>query len=78
MKGMTGKWSKYGGATGNIIQADIEDVWFCQSCGEKQPKDLSPYLRQLDDDYVLRVCSKCIHNGCVQYYSRVIIRFSEG
>lgn len=63
-KGATGHWSKWGGARMDVIQAEVSDVWHCQSCRNQQPKDLSPYKYEFPKGEYIRVCAPCIVDGC--------------
>lgn len=64
-KGLTGGWSKYGGARQHVIKTKIEKTWYCQACGTERPKDMSPFLWQLTDGEHIRVCAACLHDGVV-------------
>lgn len=71
LKGLTGGWSKWGGPADSIVKEKIVDEWTCQSCGQKQPASLNPYIFKYGDLY-LRVCNKCLNNGCVVLLRRKI------
>lgn len=64
-KGLTGGWSKYGGARQHVIKTAIGKTWYCQSCGKERPKDMSPFLYQLQQGDYIRVCASCLHEGVV-------------
>jgi len=75
LKGKTGKWSKYGGAEKNTYAEQVKDWWYCQSCRDVQPEEISPLLVKglfLDDaDESLRVCPMCYANHCSNLLSRI-------
>jgi hypothetical protein len=61
---LTGSWTKYGGGRGSIIKAKINKTWYCQSCGQERPKEMSPFLYSIDRDYI-RVCATCLNDGVI-------------
>lgn len=62
-KGLTGGWSKYGGARQHVIKTTITKTWICQSCGKETPKELSPFMVELVPGEFFRVCAVCVNNG---------------
>lgn len=75
-KGLTGGWSKYGGKRHSIAYnqhglSEVDDQWACQSCGQRQPHDLSPYLYEYPEAEYIRVCSVCLVDGCSTLKSRL-------
>ena len=75
-KGLTGHWSKWGGArTGIATNQYGDDIaqedWNCQSCGKTHPKDMSPYLYQYPENEYIRVCGVCYANKCIAMYERI-------
>jgi hypothetical protein len=72
LKGLTGGWSKHGGASDSLIKEKIHGEWNCQSCAKIQPESLNPYIFQYGDLF-LRVCNKCINNGCVILLKRKMV-----
>lgn len=74
-KGLTGHWSKWGGARRDVYSGEggtklLEEEWFCQTCGEKQPKELPPYLYLYNLEYI-RVCAVCFANHCQELFARL-------
>ena len=57
--GMSGHWTKWGGAIKDVIQEDLSDIWYCQLCGTEQPKDLTPYKHEYPEGEWIRICSNC-------------------
>lgn len=56
-------WTKWGGAREGILKEDL-DVWYCQSCGQAQLKELPSYMIPTDEtgrDFA-RICSVCKAN----------------
>lgn len=51
-------WSRWGGSH-DYQKRDEDEGWSCQSCGEKQPAQLSPYLFPLYEGELMRICSLC-------------------
>lgn len=47
-----------------MIKSKITKTWYCQSCGKERPKECSPFLYLLGNDYI-RVCGICLNNGVV-------------
>jgi hypothetical protein len=70
-KGFGGYWSKWGGARMSVIQEDLSPVWFCQSCTEPQPIELTPYKFEYPKGEYIRVCAECIREGCIKLVQRV-------
>lgn len=70
LKGMTGHWSKWGKVNGSY-QETVGEVWFCQSCSQAQPKELSPYLFPFDNTEHLRVCASCFQGECTALLARL-------
>jgi hypothetical protein len=54
-------WSKYNGGMSGLVKD--EDDWFCQCCGEKQPKEFPQYMIPADslEREFFRICSVCKH-----------------
>lgn len=69
-KGLRGAWTKYGASRKAVIQARIEKIWACQSCGERCPSVISPFLFEFIKGEYIRVCAVCIHNGCRDFMRR--------
>lgn len=69
-KSITGRWSKYGGGRSQGYKEEIQDFWFCQSCSQKQPETISPYLKELDGEFY-RVCSICLVDDCKKLLKRM-------
>ena len=42
LKGLTGRWTKWGGGMGQVYHEEIDDFWNCQSCGQRKPAAISP------------------------------------
>lgn len=73
-KGLTGGWSKWGGGkkTVAINQFDrVYDEWNCQSCGFKQPKEITPYLIEWPEGEYIRVCAICCADGIQSLKTRI-------
>jgi hypothetical protein len=73
-KGLTGHWTKYGGALYTIYpnQWDRPEVeWICQSCAKEQPKELNPYLFEYPEKEYIRVCSPCFAEDCLKLKKRL-------
>lgn len=70
-RGNTGHWTKWGGARMDLIQEGVSDIWFCQSCNDPQPKDLTPYRFEFIKDEYIRICAKCLQDGCIALRHRV-------
>ncbi len=71
LKGKTGHWSKYGGAGPNVVKEKNKGPWFCQSCGQEFPPEMSPMLFfDKKAGVFLRVCGECYRDGCKKYYQR--------
>jgi len=64
-KGLTGGWTKYGGARQHVIKTHITKTWYCQACGKEKPKDMSPFLWEFTEGEHIRVCATCLHDGVV-------------
>lgn len=52
-------WSKYGGVNYGLVQKNLEPIWSCQACGERQTEDLPPYMFEFAPREFVRICSKC-------------------
>jgi len=53
-------WTKYGGRNYGIVKHG--GGWFCQACGEKQPKEAPAYMFCMDNGKFrefVRLCSCC-------------------
>lgn len=70
-KGIIGKWTKYGGAANNFVQADVGEEWACQSCGARHPKVLSPYRFEYPEGEWIRVCATCLFEECRALFNRL-------
>lgn len=70
-RGMTGHWSKWGGANKDVIQENLSKEWACQSCGDIQPYALTPYKYEYPKGEYIRVCWICYNNGCLILLSRL-------
>lgn len=74
----SGKWSKYGGAIGGLVKEKIKDDWWCQTCGEKQPKEFKPFLFEYYPGDFIRLCNPCfnlashVSGDPVNVYRRVV------
>lgn len=71
-KGLTGGWTKYGGARQHVVKTHIDKTWFCQCCGQERPKELSPFLFEFQQGDFIRVCANCLHDGVVIIEERKI------
>lgn len=69
--GMTGHWSKHGGARMDVWREDLPLIWHCQSCGTRQPKDLTPYIYELQEGDYVRACASCYADGCTRLKVRL-------
>lgn len=60
-------WSKYGGPNMGLVKQE-NDTWYCQSCGEEYPEEMSPFMMPMDDTMreFIRICGIC--------YKRVLIK----
>ena len=57
----TGNWSKWGGGRMNFVSLFSYTEWFCQSCGDRQTRNLPSYMIPIDilnRDFA-KVCSEC-------------------
>ena len=54
-------WSKYGGGNFGLYGGNLQEEWFCQACGEKQPNALPPYKAEIILRNYVRICSKCFN-----------------
>lgn len=80
MKGLTGGWSKYGGRRFDALDSQNEekrDYWYCQTCGQIQPRELSAYKKQLPDGDYIRVCAGCMGTGYVEKKIASIVELAE-
>lgn len=64
----TGSWTKWGGGRFNLIHAQSEDTWFCQSCAEEQPMALPGFMLEAQGDFV-KVCPVCFAKAREIHYS---------
>lgn len=64
-KGLTGGWSKYGGARQHVIKTKIAKKWYCQSCGKERPKEMTPFLYEFVEGDHIRICATCLHDGVI-------------
>ena len=61
-------WSKWGGAREGLVKEEL-DIWYCQTCGNKQLGVLPSYMFPVDDlgrDFV-RVCSICKAKAIIKH-----------
>lgn len=75
-KGLTGFWSKWGGARSGVAtnqwgDAGVDDEWFCQSCNAPQPPQLSPFRFEYPDREFIRVCAVCYAEQCIKLFERI-------
>lgn len=68
--GFTGHWSKHEGARMDVVQ-ELSDVWYCQSCNARQPKDLTPYKYEYPQGEWIRVCGPCVAEECIIFRERL-------
>ena len=64
-------WTKWGGAREGLVKEDL-DVWYCQTCGEKQIKCLPSYMLPTDDtgrEYI-RICTICKAKSLLKHLSK--------
>lgn len=69
-----GKWTKYGGAISGVVKEAIKQDWYCQTCGQKQPIELKPFLYEIFSGEYIRLCNKCIK---VSFTVRSHIRITQ-
>lgn len=69
-KGITGGWSKWGGARKQAMQPKIDGLWHCQSCAKEQHPSMPPYTYQLAEGEHIRVCATCLKDGCATLWKR--------
>lgn len=73
-------WTKWGGAREGLVKEDLE-VWYCQTCGEKQLRILPSYMFPMDDEdrCFVRVCSMCKAKSLLKHISRLadLLRLSR-
>lgn len=69
-KGLTGGWTKYGGARKHVIQKQIKNTWCCQACGQERPKEMSPFSYEFMEGEYIRICGPCLNNGVIVLTSR--------
>lgn len=60
MGNITGHWSKYGGGRYDLHQTKPTEDWYCQSCSQKQPLALEPYMYEVMPDEYIKICSVCV------------------
>lgn len=53
-----GKWTKYGGAIYGL-KVQVNEIWFCQLCGDEVPRELPPFNYELYPGEFIRVCNIC-------------------
>lgn len=73
-KGQTGFWTKWGGRRYSLADnqyGEVEDIWYCASCTQSQPKELSPYKFEYPEGEYIRVCAQCFANACRSLYKRL-------
>lgn len=75
-----GSWSKYGGEEYGLDKESLRK-WYCQACGEEQPKGLVGFMLSFTNGGYVRVCAKCFRISRSQSYSYqhtvVITRYSH-
>ena len=71
MAGLTGRWSKWGGGQQSAFKEKVQGVWSCQSCGQKQVAELSPYLYEYPAGEYVRVCARCLADDCRRMKERL-------
>jgi hypothetical protein len=64
----TGSWSKYGGGEYGIDKQQTE-TWYCQACGEEQPKELHGFMLGTEQAGFVRVCATCFSKARTLEYS---------
>jgi len=72
-KGLTGKWTKYGGRVYSPLDSQyvLDREWTCQSCGEVFPPAIGPYKYEYPKGEYIRCCSICFYEGCVKILERI-------
>lgn len=73
MKGLTGFWSKYGGARDSPFLSQHEttpDTWTCQSCAKLQVAAMGMNKYHIDDIGWINVCGPCKFNNCRELQKR--------
>lgn len=72
-RGRTGHWSKWGGPRKDLIQEEVTNTWYCQSCRKEQKKEFMVYQFEfpLGGKEYIRVCHDCMMSGCPQLLGRV-------
>ncbi len=70
MSGLTGGWSKYGGARQSPLKQKLDKEWACQSCGKMFAPSIRPLLFGYVEGEYLRVCATCFNNGCKDFMAR--------
>lgn len=70
----TGSWTKWGGGRYGLIHSNSEETWFCQSCGDEQPKELPGFMLSVETGEYVKVCSCCFAQARkIEYsYTRII------
>lgn len=69
-KGLTGGHSKYGGARDGVFKKKIVGSWFCQSCGKELAAGQTPWLHQINESLVIRVCALCLRDQSKKFIER--------
>lgn len=73
-KGITGQWTKWGGRRYGLVadrhDSEVPNIWYCQSCNDPQPNDLSPFKFEYPEGEYIRVCAICLSNGCEKLLER--------
>jgi len=69
------RWTKWSGGAIYSVDTDaksLKEEWYCQSCSDPQPAELTPFRVQFED-LLLRVCAKCFKEGCTPLKRRLQI-----
>lgn len=53
-------WSKWGGGNKGLVRENLEE-WYCQSCAQKQRRELPSYMVEVANRDFVRVCARCRH-----------------
>jgi len=52
-------WTKWGGGNRGLYHGALQDEWTCQACGQKQVKELPPYMFEFVPREYLSICAIC-------------------
>jgi hypothetical protein len=74
-KGMTGRWTKWGGRIYDIVSRQDETPrdWRCQSCGDLQPAIFPAYKYEYPKGEWIRCCSICYVEQCMRLMRRLAL-----